>query len=81
MKHQTDRDDPLEGSVIVSAIGILLMTLAFAGAARLLRSEHAAEAAVQARAPARVLAVADPVAARPAPARTEAWMRRAETAR
>jgi hypothetical protein len=79
MGVQNDRGDPLEWSDIIAMLGILLMTLAFAGAARMLRSEREAVAAVQARAPARVAAAAVPMAARPAPALIEAWIRHAQT--
>jgi hypothetical protein len=58
MNDPTDRDDPLEWSVIVSVIGVLLIALLFAGAARMLRSEREGVAAAQARAPARVAATA-----------------------
>jgi hypothetical protein len=79
MDDQTDRGDPLEWSDIIAMLGVLLMTLAFAGAARMLRSESEAAAAAQARAPARVAAAAAPVAARPAPALIKAWIRDADT--
>lgn len=80
MKERGDWDAPWEWSLIVSVIGIPLTAFAFAGAARMLRSEREAETAARARAPARVLSLAGPQADRPASALSEAWELHAKSA-
>jgi uncharacterized protein YcfJ len=78
MENQSHQNNPWKWSFLIAVIGIPLITLAFAVAARMLRGDPEEEVAAPARAPARVAAAP---AARPPPALIEDCNRYAATAR